>query len=610
MTAASFLSFQGDAEEGGAELKIENELPMTTLLFRGNQLRRQEWEKSQLTSKWWEGKQVITDLDSTTFKPLKKDFVDDEEFYNDPVNEDPGLLISDFFTGYSTGQWFIGLVDNPCVLGAANKSRLMAADSRQQQLRHGLGQIGSLLLFQPLSVTVRRNHLVEDALNSVSSVACLGQFPVSKCVLVQLIEAQSAGSYRNLRAQLKVRFHGEEGVDEGGVAKEFFQLLVEQLFNPDYGMFRYMEETRNFWFVSQSYESLVQFELIGIILGLALYNQIILDVQFPLVLYKKLLSACPRWIQDSPAAPRIPSASPPPTRSSPQDADTAVDDRPTRSTDATSNVSVIQSDPSNSPGVVPNVQPPPQAPFGILNFTATRGANGTGFVITRRSTQPPAEFAEVATLTDKQLVGFMAKSLPPFEPIIDDLDELYPSVARGLRQLLMMRPEEVETLQLTFSVTVTRFGDLIEEPLPVLEGQSYTVDTPVTGVNREVYVKATLQYYLVTSIAREFEAFWKGFHRCCGGPVLRRFSSQELNLAICGVPGDLDFDDLQSGTTYADGYTTDSPQILWFWEFVRGLPQEDKKKLLFFITGSDRVPVSGLKSLHLNISKAGGEQNR
>jgi len=32
-----------------------------------------------------------------------------------------------------------------------------------------------------------------------------------------------------------VEFEGEQGIDEGGVSKEFFQLIVEELFNPDIG---------------------------------------------------------------------------------------------------------------------------------------------------------------------------------------------------------------------------------------------------------------------------------------------------------------------------------------------------------------------------------------
>ena len=39
----------------------------------------------------------------------------------------------------------------------------------------------------------------------------------------------------DLRKQLRIEFNGEEGVDEGGLQKEFFQLLVERLFDPRCG---------------------------------------------------------------------------------------------------------------------------------------------------------------------------------------------------------------------------------------------------------------------------------------------------------------------------------------------------------------------------------------
>lgn len=39
----------------------------------------------------------------------------------------------------------------------------------------------------------------------------------------------------DLKKQLFVEFEGEQGLDEGGVSKEFFQLIVEELFNPDIG---------------------------------------------------------------------------------------------------------------------------------------------------------------------------------------------------------------------------------------------------------------------------------------------------------------------------------------------------------------------------------------
>lgn len=43
----------------------------------------------------------------------------------------------------------------------------------------------------------------------------------------------------NLKKQLVVEFEGEQGIDEGGVSKEFFQLVVDEIFNPDFGKFSY-----------------------------------------------------------------------------------------------------------------------------------------------------------------------------------------------------------------------------------------------------------------------------------------------------------------------------------------------------------------------------------
>jgi len=54
-------------------------------------------------------------------------------------------------------------------------------------------------------------------------------------------------------------------------------------------MFTYDNETRQFWFNSMSFENDGQFSLIGIVLGLAIYNSTIVDVRFPPVVYRKLV---------------------------------------------------------------------------------------------------------------------------------------------------------------------------------------------------------------------------------------------------------------------------------------------------------------------------------
>jgi len=54
-------------------------------------------------------------------------------------------------------------------------------------------------------------------------------------------------------------------------------------------MFNFNEKNVMYYINGLSHESNMNFELIGILMGLAIYNNIILDVSFPLATYKLLL---------------------------------------------------------------------------------------------------------------------------------------------------------------------------------------------------------------------------------------------------------------------------------------------------------------------------------
>jgi hypothetical protein len=58
-------------------------------------------------------------------------------------------------------------------------------------------------------------------------------------------------------------------------------------------MFNYKEDSRVYWFNGKTFESKIKFELIGILMGLAIYNAIILDLHLPMAAYKKLLGIQP-----------------------------------------------------------------------------------------------------------------------------------------------------------------------------------------------------------------------------------------------------------------------------------------------------------------------------
>ena len=95
----------------------------------------------------------------------------------------------------------------------------------------------------------------------------------------------------------------------------------------------------------------------------------------------------------------------------------------------------------------------------------------------------------------------------------------------------------------------------------------------------------------------------------CAGPAMALFRPEELELLVCGS-AELDFDALERGTVYQDGYVAESPTMRYFWKVVHGMTETQKKRLLFFTTGSDRVPIKGLGNLPFVVSKNGTEPRR
>lgn len=121
-----------------------------------------------------------------------------------------------------------------------------------------------------LTLFVRREHIVQDTLNQLSKQ-----------------------KRDDLKKPLKVMFIGEDAYDAGGVKKEFFMLLIREILDLKYGMFTYYDETHTIWFNDQTLEGEEMYKLIGELCGLAIYNSIIIDLPFPLALYKKLLKDKP-----------------------------------------------------------------------------------------------------------------------------------------------------------------------------------------------------------------------------------------------------------------------------------------------------------------------------
>eukprot|EP00760_Papus_ankaliazontas_P007199 PhM_4_TR13303/c0_g1_i1/m.76953/K10587/UBE3A, E6AP; ubiquitin-protein ligase E3 A len=215
-----------------------------------------------------------------------------EEFYNGAVNDIIDMK-KDFVLYVKTRNSPAALrttftfAQHPFMLDLHYKSLLLNFHSRVEQEQEVQNTLQSLMASHWLSgggggtpnltqddfsfkLVVDRHDLVPSALTELAS------------------KSDNRGAYKK---PLRVHFRGEDGVDEGGVRKEFFQLIVKQVFDPSYGMFQVMQGSNVQWFLPDIMctKNDSEFRLIGLLFGLAIYNSVILDIQFPSVVYKKLL---------------------------------------------------------------------------------------------------------------------------------------------------------------------------------------------------------------------------------------------------------------------------------------------------------------------------------
>ncbi|BDA45426.1 probable E3 ubiquitin-protein ligase HUWE1 [Coccomyxa sp. Obi] len=125
-----------------------------------------------------------------------------------------------------------------------------------------------------LRIHVRREHLFEDSFHQLRSK-----------------------TPEEMRGKLHVVFHGEEGVDAGGVTREWYQVMAREMFNPNISLF---VPTGGSTFQPNP-NSIVQndeargtnhldfFKFVGRVVGKALYDGQVIDAYFTRSFYKHML---------------------------------------------------------------------------------------------------------------------------------------------------------------------------------------------------------------------------------------------------------------------------------------------------------------------------------
>jgi E3 ubiquitin-protein ligase HUWE1 len=93
--------------------------------------------------------------------------------------------------------------------------------------------------------------------------------------------------------KLSIRFYDEEGVDAGGVTREWFQILARQMFDPNYCLFQPCAADRLTYQPNKASsinpEHLSFFKFVGRIIGKAIYDGRLLDAYFARSLYRQIL---------------------------------------------------------------------------------------------------------------------------------------------------------------------------------------------------------------------------------------------------------------------------------------------------------------------------------
>ncbi|KAJ3411384.1 hypothetical protein HDV05_002309 [Chytridiales sp. JEL 0842] len=119
-------------------------------------------------------------------------------------------------------------------------------------------------------ITVRRSNIFEDAYSEIMR-----------------------HSPMDLKKRLMIKFHGEDGLDYGGLSREFFYLMSKEMFNPFYCLFEYSAHDNYTLQINPhsgiNPEHLNYFKFIGRVVGLGIFHQRFLDAFFVTAFYKMIL---------------------------------------------------------------------------------------------------------------------------------------------------------------------------------------------------------------------------------------------------------------------------------------------------------------------------------
>lgn len=191
-------------------------------------------------------------------------------------------------------------------------------------------------------------------------------------------------------------------------------------------------------------------------------------------------------------------------------------------------------------------------------------------------------------LVDVPFAPFFLLKLLSEKPDLNDLQSLDPELHRNL--LSLKHCERPEDLGLSFSVSEEWLGAYRD--LDLFPGGR---DVVVTAANRRLYLHLVADHHLNRRIRPHCAEFCRGLFDIVPQAWLRLFAADELHLLISGDRAGIDLDDFRRHVVYGGEFHEQHTTIQAFWRVVAGLPQEQLRNLLRFITSCPRPPLLGFR---------------
>jgi len=111
------------------------------------------------------------------------------------------------------------------------------------------------------------------------------------------------------------------------------------------------------------------------------------------------------------------------------------------------------------------------------------------------------------------------------------------------------------------------FGSFPFFKFPFLELIPGGADIDVTDENKHDYISKLVQWHLTDGIKPQINGLVYGFNEVVNVKHLNKFSSSDLELALCGTQ-EVDLEDWRTNTEYRGGYYDSHDTVKLFWEYI------------------------------------------